>query len=162
MTELGPSKNEMFELSPLTNTAKFLSPLVVRKESFPMLRNFGLENVYIDDYGHRNKYTNCLFYLFKPNLNVDFFKFEKEMSNFHSFYDWYELGEKKMFVFKVNPIYGEDLIDFKQNKFTNFSEEFLKIVPLDSLKTVYFDLSKEIYRFSEHLTFDKITPKSIL
>jgi len=139
----------------LTTTAKILSPIVVKKESFPMLRNYGLVNVFIDDYGSSYKYDNCLFYLFNPLQSVNYLEFERKLANFESFYDWYPVGEMKMYVFHINPIYGIDLHNFKQNKFEGFGPDFQKIVKDVDFEDVYFDLSKEIYRFSEHLLMQK-------
>jgi hypothetical protein len=142
-------------MTELTTTAKILSPVVFKKQSFPMLRNYGLVNVYIDDYGHKHKYENCLFYLFKPNLSANFLEFERKLANFVSFYDWYEVDDLKMYVFSINPLYGIDIVRFKQNQFTDFSEEFKEVIKDVNFSDVYFDLSKEIYRFSEHLTIKK-------
>lgn len=136
----------------LTVSAKVLSVMVFKQGSFPMLRNYGLQNVYIDDYGCGKKYENCLFYLFTPNKKVDYLSFERGIADFGAFYDWYDIGEQRMYVFKVNPIYLEDYHDVKQNRFTSLSPAFNSINKAD-LKNgdIYFDLSKEIFRFDQHL-----------
>lgn len=141
----------MSNFKDLTVTAKLLSPMIIHKESFSLLKNYGLENVYVEDYGHRNKYFNCLFFLFNPNPRVDFFKFEKELSGFKSFYDWYEVGDKKMYVFRVGHVYLRDLAMFKQNRFQDLSPEYHALIPKEQLNHIYFDHSKEIYRFSDNL-----------
>jgi hypothetical protein len=142
-------------MTDLTITARLLSPMIVRKESFSMLRNHGLLNVYTDDYGHKYKYDNCLYYLFDPSKSSDYLKFERTLADFASFYDWYPVDNLKMYVFHINPVYGIDLVNFKQNRFDNFGPEFNKILERINLKDVYFDPTKEIYRFSEHLLIKK-------
>lgn len=139
----------------LTTTAKVLSPMIVRKESFPMLRNHGLLNVYTDDYGHRYKYDNCLYYLFDPSKSSDYLRVERTLADFGSFYDWYPVDNFKMYVFQISPVYGIDFVNFKQNRFDNFGAEFKRILEGVNLKDVYFDHTKEIYRFSEHLLIKK-------
>ena len=136
----------------LTVSASVLSLTVFKQGSFPMLRNFGLENVYVDDYGCKKRHENCLFYLYSPNRKVDYLSFERSIADFNSFYDWYDVEDKRMYIFKVNPIYLEDYHDIKQNRFNNLSPEFTEINKIKlSDGDIFFDPSKEIFRFSEHL-----------
>jgi hypothetical protein len=136
----------------LTVTARVLSLTVFKQASFPMLRNYGLENVYVDDYGCTKRHENCLFYLYNPNRKVDYITFERGIADFQSFYDWYDVGDKRMYVFKVNPIYLEDYHDIKQNRFNNLSLEFEAINKVKLLDgDIFFDPSKEIFRFEQHL-----------
>lgn len=136
----------------LTVSARVLSLTVFKQSSFPMLRNFGLENVYIDDYGYTKKHENCLFYLYSPNRKVDYLSFERSIADFASFYDWYDVDDKRMYIFKVNPIYLEDYHDIKQNRFNNLSPEFTEINKVKlSDGDIFFDSSKEIFRFHEFL-----------
>lgn len=137
----------------LTVSARVLSLTVFKQSSFPMLRNFGLENVYVDDYGFNKRHENCLFYLYNPNRKVDYLSFERSIADFKSFYDWYDVGDKRMYVFNVNPIYLEDYHDIKQNRFNNLSPEFTEINKIKLLDgDIFFDSSKEIFRFHEFLT----------
>lgn len=71
--------SKMIDLN-LNNTTKFLSPMIFTArgdESLRVLVNFGLVNVYIDDYGYKSKYQYCLFYLFKPTDPSAFEEFQK-------------------------------------------------------------------------------------
>jgi len=136
----------------LTVSARILSSTVFKQSSFSMLRNYGLENVYVDDYGCNKKHENCLFYLFTPNRKVDYITFERSIADFNSFYDWYDIQDKRMYVFKVNPLYLEDYHDIKQNRFHNLSSDFTAINKAKFLDgDIFFDPSKEIYRFEERL-----------
>jgi hypothetical protein len=140
----------------LNYTTRFLSPLIFTArgdESLRVLLNFGLINVYIDDYGYKSKYLYCLFYLFKPTDKAAFEEFQKKITSFDSFYDYYEVEDKIMFVFRVNSIYRRDIEMFKQNRFHDMSEDY-KLLFHRNIKfnDIDMDLPKEIYRFEEYLT----------
>ncbi len=140
----------------LNYTTRFLSPLIFTArgdESLRVLLNFGLINVYVDDYGYKSKYLYCLFYLFKPTDKAAFEEFQKKITSFDSFYDYYEVEDKIMFVFRVNSIYRRDIEMFKQNRFHDMSEDY-KLLFHRNIKfnDIDMDLPKEIYRFEEFLT----------
>ena len=140
----------------LNNSTRFLSPLIFTargEESLRVLLNFGLINVYVDDYGYKSKYLYCLFFLFKPTDRAAFNEFQKKITNFDSFYDYYELEDKIMFVFRVNSIYRRDIDLFKQNRFHDMSDDY-KILFHRNIKfnDIDMDIRKEIYRFEEYLT----------
>lgn len=140
----------------LNYTTRFLSPLIFTArgdESLRVLLNFGLINVYVDDYGYKSKYLYCLFYLFKPTDKAAFEEFQKKITSFDSFYDYYEVEDKIMFVFRVNSIYRRDIEMFKQNRFHDMSEDY-KLLFHRNIKfnDIDMDLPKEIYRFEEYLT----------
>ena len=140
----------------LNNSTRFLSPLIFTargEESLRVLLNFGLINVYVDDYGYKSKYLYCLFFLFKPTDKAAFEEFQKKITSFDSFYDYYEVEDKIMFVFRVNSIYRRDIDLFKQNRFHDMSEDY-KILFHRNIKfnDIDMDIRKEIYRFEEYLS----------
>ena len=132
------------------NTTKFLSPLIFTSgaNASRLLANFGLVNVYLDDYGYKSKYTSCLFFLFKPNDRNAFEMFEDKITNFDSFYDYYDVDEKRMYVFRPNKIYHKDIELFKQGKFNEMSQDYKALLHKHiSFDGVVIDIPKEIYRF---------------
>lgn len=136
------------------NTTKFLSPLIFTSgaNASRLLANFGLVNVYLDDYGYKSKYTNCLFFLFKPNDKDAFEMFEDKITNFDSFYDYYDIDEKRMYVFRPNKIYHRDIELFKQGRFEEMSQDYKALLHKHiSFDGVVIDISKEIYRFDVSL-----------
>lgn len=140
----------------LNNTTRFLSPLIFTAkgdESLRVLLNFGLINVYIDDYGYKSKYLYCLFYLFKPTDLNAFAEFQKKITSFDSFYDYYEVEGKLMFVFRPNSIYRRDIDMFKQNRFHDMSKDYKILFHRNTkFNKIDIDITKEIYRFEEYLT----------
>jgi hypothetical protein len=91
--------------------------------------------------------------LFKPTDKAAFEEFQKKITSFDSFYDYYEVEDKIMFVFRVNSIYRRDIEMFKQNRFHDMSEDY-KLLFHRNIKfnDIDMDLPKEIYRFEEYLT----------
>jgi hypothetical protein len=136
-------------------TTSVLYPLVFQKGSLKTLKNVGLLGVYIDDYGSRKKYRNCIFFHFKVKsefLNtsrqgVKIQGFMESVLEFNSFYDFYETDEGLMLVFKYNPMFSNDVKRFKEGEFSKFSSMFLTQVNNEFTSDVEMDLSKEIYRF---------------
>ncbi len=139
----------------LNNTTKFLSRLIFTRgeESIRLLLNFGLINAYVDDYGYKSKYMYCLFFLFKPVHEEAFEEFQKKITSFDSFYDYYEVDDKIMFVFRPSSMYKRDIDRFKQGRFNDMSEDY-KVLFNKHLKfdDVVVDLTKEIYRFENCLS----------
>ena len=128
-------------------TTKLLIPIIFKKENLNLLQTFGLKGAYVDDYGYRSKFQNCLFFLF--NRKTRFFdEFEKKIVNFESFIDWYDVNEDtRMYVFRVSPIYHPDIQAFKDNRLDELSENYHEVGYPISLVGINVDLSKEIYRF---------------
>jgi len=151
----------------LSQSAKYLTPLVFNKEALQILLKFGLFNVYLDDYGHTRKYKNCLFFLFGGTKMENFDKFEDKITSFSSFYDYYDVvpqgypkdlptPEYRMYVFKLQPGYYADLFSFKHGRFDELSEEFYRAGGyLSTISNIHIDLSKEIYRFEKTLVKEK-------
>lgn len=141
----------------LTLSARILSLIIFKGDSIPALKNYGLLNVYIDDYGYYKKHLNCLFFLFKTNTVADYLEFEEKITSFSSFYDYYDLPEEcgrnlRMYVFQVNHKFTIDMINFKNNKFSSLSEDFLALIDERRIfHDLKVDLSKEIYRFEDQL-----------
>jgi hypothetical protein len=136
------------------NTTKFLTPMIFTSgaQAARLLFNFGLVNVYLDDYGFRVKHCNCLFFLFEPVDSAAFKAFEGKITNFDSFFDYYEVDERIMYVFKPNKVYHKDLEMFKQGRFDEFSEDYKILLHKDiKFDDVVVDITKEIYRFEESL-----------
>lgn len=132
----------------VNNSSRLLVPIIFSKENAHLLFNLGLKGVYLDDYGYRSKFNDCLFFLF--NTTGKFYtEFEKKIIDFESFYDWYDVDSThRMYVFRVSPVYKKDLLSFRNNKLNELSEEFYKITPEETyLNGINVDLSKEIYRF---------------
>jgi hypothetical protein len=155
MKELGLYNSKMIDLN-INNTTRFLSPLIFTArgdESLRVLINFGLINVYIDDYGYKSKYLYCLFYLFKPTDLSAFEEFQKKITSFDTFYDYYEVDDKMMFVFRPNSIYRRDIEMFKQNRFHDMSEDYKILFHRNTkFNEIDMDITKEIYRFENYLT----------
>ena len=154
MKELGLYNSKMIDLN-INNTTRFLSPLIFTArgdESLRVLVNFGLINVYIDDYGYKSKYQYCLFYLFKPTDPSAFEEFQKKITSFDTFYDYYEVDDKMMFVFRPNSIYRRDIEMFKQNRFHDMSEDYKILFHRNTkFNEIDMDITKEIYRFEDYL-----------
>lgn len=129
-------------------TTKFLVNLVFNKSALPMLVESGLVNVYLDDYGYRCKYQNCLFFLFNTN-NRYYYSLEKKITEFKAFLDWYDVDNSglRMLVFKIGHAYQLDLRNLKQMRNLCFSEEFKRATRLEDNVTINLDYSKEIYRY---------------
>ena len=136
------------------NTTKFMSPLIFTSgaQAARLLYNFGLVNVYLDDYGFKSKHSNCLFFLFEPVETSAFKAFEEKITSFDSFFDYYEVDERIMYVFKPNKVYHRDIELFKQGRFDEFSEDYKLLLHKDvKFDGVVMDITKEIYRFEESL-----------
>jgi len=148
----------------LNSTSKYLSHLIFQGESFKILRNYGLENVYVGDYGFKRIHTNCLYFLVNPTIDIDserYQKFEDKIISFNSFYDWYDVFdkvEKRMYVYNIHPNYKEDFNLFINRNFDQLSESYwsslgarVKIETSD----MDFVVENEIYRFSDSLEIKK-------
>jgi len=131
----------------VNEASRFLIPIIFSKDNSSILYSFGFKGVYVDDYGYRSKFENCLFFLF--NTKAKFFtEFEKKIANFDSFIDWYDVDENlRMFVFRVNELYHADIQAFKDNRLNELSENYYEVSHPISLVGINVDLSKEIYRF---------------
>lgn len=131
-----------------TNEAtRILVPIIFSKDNIAILNSFGFKGVYLDDYGYRSKFENCLFFLF--NVKVKFFtEFEKKIVSFDSFTDWYDVDDNhRMYIFRVNSLYHKDIQAFRNNKLNELSENYYLVSHPVSLNGINVDLSKEIYRF---------------
>ena len=134
------------EISGLNLTTKLITSFIFMPESFSLLLGSGLVNAYLDDYGYRCKYKDCLFFLF--NTKAKYYPdLEKKISSFKAFHDWYDIDDQfRMLVFKVGPNYKKDFKNFKVNKFDNFSTAALSVLPIRSFN-FELDYSKEIFRY---------------
>lgn len=160
----------MRDFQDLNDTSKYLSHLIVKPGSMSSLINFGLENIYIDDYRHRCKYIDCLFFLMNPSLSRDsksYEEFEKKIISFESFYDYYETDEvsknpsfkKIMYVFKIPDNLVIDYHFFRLKQYHNLSDLFWQSigarVPLD-FTHVEYNIENEIYRFNKSTIVNKV------
>ena len=137
------------------NTTKFLSPMIFTSgaNASRLLANFGLVNVYLDDYGYKSKFNNCLFFLFKPTDKEAFEMFEDKITGFDSFYDYYDVEDMRMYVFRPSKIYHRDLELFKQGRFSDMSQDYKSLLHKNiSFDGVVIDIPKEIFRFEISLT----------
>ena len=132
----------------LNITTKFLVNLVFSKSALPMLIQSGLVNAYLDDYGYKCKYQNCLFFLFNTK-NKYYDGLERKIASFASFLDWYDVDNSglRMLVFKIGHAYQLDLHNLKHMKNFWYSEEFKRATKLEDNVQVNLDYSKEIYRY---------------
>lgn len=150
------TKNFMI-INKQTLTSRYLSALIFNREALPTLRSFGLINAYLDDYGYHKRYSaDCLFFLFSSKGKQEYDSFERKISDFASFHDYYEVPQpedlQRMYVFKVHPVYKRDLFSFKHNRFDELSSQFFSVVDSEiNVKELYVDLDKEIYRFNNYL-----------
>ena len=129
-------------------TTRFLINLVFSKTSLPMLMESGLVNAYLDDYGYKCKYQNCLFFLFNTSSKY-YSALENKIASFESFLDWYDIPETtlRMLVFKIGHTYRIDLNNLKHMNNFEFSEEFKRATRLEDNVKIKLDYSKEIYRY---------------
>jgi hypothetical protein len=137
------------DLTRLNVTTKLFTGLIFNSSSLPMLVESGLINVYIDDYGHRCKYQNCILFLF--NTSYRFYPtLEEKVTSFNSFYDWYDVGvdKQRMLVFKVGAVYQNDFYKLKHMIPGKYSDEFKKVTNLHSDLIMGLDYSREIYRYN--------------
>lgn len=142
-------------------TTKILYSLIFEQGSLDLLRRVGLINAYLDDYGARKKYKNCIFFLFKVNDSIiqqrkdglEVRSFLASIVEFMSFYDFYETEEGWMFVFKYNVKMKADVQAFRESRFEDFSSTFKEVVcpTCDKLKEnpIKIDADKEIYRYEK-------------
>lgn len=136
------------------NTTKFLTPLIFNSGAHAnrLLKNFGLVNVYIDDYGYKSKYNNCLFFLFEPVDSIAFVGFEEKITGFASFYDYYDIGKLRMYIFRPSSMYQRDIELFKQGRFQEMSKDYKMLIhPQTDFTDVVIDFTKEIFRFEQSL-----------
>lgn len=150
MKNSGTIKKAM-DLKSYNLTSKLLTGLIFNQNALPTLSEFGLKNVYIDDYGYKCKYDNCLFFLF--NITKNFYDpFENKIVKFESFYDWYDVDDfRRMLVYKVGDVYKEDLFKYKSNVHKDYSIEFIEAVSPNAsslLENYKLDYSKEIFRYN--------------
>lgn len=159
------ANKQYMEYSKLNSTAKFLSQFIFQGTSLQILRNFGLENVYIQDYGYKNRKEYCLFFLVKPIFkidSIDYKQFEDKIISFESFYDWYEVFEdgveKRMYVYSVHPSYREDYYNFTSRMYHRLSDDYWSLLGVRTkldISHVEFLLENEIYRFDKSLKIKK-------
>lgn len=141
----------------LNDTSKYLSHLIFKPGSMTSLLQFGLENVYIDDFKHRCKYAECLLFLVDPiypTKSKTFEEFQEKIINFSSFYDYYEIDNKTMYVFKIPESLIMDYHIFRLKQYHNLSNVFWESMGTKSsldFNHVKFDVEKEIYRFNTNL-----------
>lgn len=155
------TSNNFVIVNEYTQTAKYLTPMIFNKEALPSLSALGLVNVFLDDYGYTKRYHNCLFFLFAVDNDSDYDKLEKILANFNSFYDYYNINNNgmdlRMFVFKVHNLYLQDLFSFKQERFFDLSQEFLRISePNIDFTEVRVNLQNEIYRFNLEIAKEEL------
>lgn len=135
------------EIAGLNLTTKLITSFIFMPDSFSLLLGSGLVNAYLDDYGYRCKYKDCLYFLFNTQSKL-YPDLEKKITSFKSFHDWYDVDDKfRMLVFKVGPNYKQDFKNFKSNKFDDFSTAALSVLPIRSFN-FELDYSKEIYRYN--------------
>ena len=137
------------------DTTNILYGLIFEKGSMPLLKRAGLLGVYLDDYGARKKYRECIFFHFRvphalliqTRTGITAASLLNNITEFKSFYDYYETDEGMMFVFKYKPIFRQDIYLFRKGKFSEFSKTFKEIVYSGPLQDKVVDISKEIYRY---------------
>jgi hypothetical protein len=131
----------------LNLTSRTVINFIFKPESLPFLIRGGLINVYLDDYGYHAKHNHCLFFLFNLK-NKDYLELEDTVTDFKSFFDWYDVGEdKRMLVYKVGVLYRKDLQKFKCNMLENLSRETTSLIPSLN-KNLNLNYSEEIYRYN--------------
>ena len=87
-----------------------------------------------------------MLFLFNTN-NKYYADMEKKIVNFKAFHDWYDVDDQlRMLVFKVSRNYSNDLENFKNSKFDEFSDTALSVLPIRSFN-FELDYSREIYRY---------------
>lgn len=136
-------------IASLNLTTKLLSGFIFAPESLVPLLDFGLVSIYLEDYGHRLKYKNCLLALFDTR-NPKYALAEQKITEFPSFSDYYDLKDDsglRMLVFKVLPNLVVDLSSFKSG-IMEFSDAALKVMPVVAFKNITLDIEKEIYRYN--------------
>jgi len=144
----------MKRFTDLNNTGKYLSHIIFKPGSMNILLEYGLENVYLDDYNHRCKYIDCLFFLVKPKYprTTDTYgEFEAKITNFISFYDYYELEEGVVYIFKIPDNLIPDVHLFKEGLYKQLSDDFWKSIGAKTaldFSHVKFDIKKEILNFN--------------
>lgn len=155
--------DQMKEKEDLNLSSVVLTPLVFKGNVLSTLLNYGLINVYLDDYGYKKKHTGCLFFLIKINTVADFQDFEDKITSFNSFYDYYDIPEEygrnlRMYVFSVKNEFRYDLIWFQNKDFQSLSKDFKDIVDHRRIyQSTDMDVSREIFRFKEYLHCTELT-----
>lgn len=160
----------MRDFQDLNDTSKYLSHLIIKPGSISSLINFGLENIYIDDFKHRCKYVDCLLFLMNPSISRNsktYEEFEKKIVSFESFYDYYETEEvskytqfkKIMYVFKIPDHLVLDYHFFRLKQYHNLSDLFWQSigakVPLD-FTHIEYNIENEIYMFDKSLSITNV------
>lgn len=144
------------DLSEPNYATNILYGLIFQKGSLPLLKKAGLQAVYLDDYGCKKKYVDCIFFHFRHPLEQLLYQNKhgivaagllNSITDFKSFYDYYELGGGMMIIFKYNPTFRQDIVYFKKGNFSQFSDSFKELAYSEELKDTHVDLSKEIYRY---------------
>jgi hypothetical protein len=151
----------MRDFHDLNDTSKYLAHIIFKPGSLKYLLQFGLQNTYIDDFKHRCKYENCLLFLIDPLYPVNsktYQEFEQKIVSFKSFYDYYEIDKKIMYVFRVPDTLVLDYHTFKLRNYDSLTDVFWESMgarqPLN-LNHVKFNIEDEIYRFDTNLTLNK-------
>lgn len=129
--------------------SKLFTGLIFSRGALPMLVEAGLINAYIDDYGHKCRYQNCVLFLFNTSARL-YTALEEKIVCFQSFYDWYDVGvdKQRMLVFKVGDAYQDDFYKLKHMIPTKYSDEFKKVTNLHTDLIMRIDHSREIYRYN--------------
>jgi hypothetical protein len=83
-----------------------------------------------------------------------FEEFQEKIINFSSFYDYYDVENKTMYVFKIPESLIMDYHIFRLKQYHNLSNVFWESMGTKTnldFNHVKFDIEKEIYRFNTNL-----------
>lgn len=135
---------------------RLLYAMIFKGNEFDILKNNGLVSCYIDDYGAKKKYKNCIFFLFKmkptdhikaKGKTLEAFKFLESMTSVFTMVDYYEVDEEQcMFVFKCPKVFKEDLLKFKEGKLGRLHVDFHRMAYPELLEDQEMNWKQEIYR----------------
>lgn len=116
----------MTEVIKENNSNLFLLPAI--RLNIPLLKDNGLENVYLGDHKYEIIHENCLYLLFSPKeFNENFEAFCESLRKVGSFVDEYDVeGNKVMFVFKFPDKLKDTLQSFKNGEYSKFDKEYIK------------------------------------
>lgn len=88
--------------------------------------NHGFINSYLGDDGHDPHFQNCIYLRCKPVFSEAFTDFCEKMDKVSNFVADYDLPSGEvMFVFRVPDRYHQDLIHFKNGKYSNISKDYV-------------------------------------
>jgi hypothetical protein len=142
-------------------SSKYLIKLIFTPQSIEELYDTGLTKVFTDDYGYRQKYRDCLLFLFSPERyhgererTENFNTMLTKMSDFGSFRDYYEVKDpflSTMLVFEVPDQVKRDLELFKNSAYQRLSDvgmDMMGLTSIDTYKIPTFHPEEEVYRYS--------------